>query len=73
MTFTGEWSDPDPEAQLTNGTGMAAIMYLDSSLELGSSGRYAVCYSAAQAATAEARTADTLRRVLRQIVEERAP
>lgn len=73
MTFSGEWSDPDPEAQLTTGTGIAEVMYLDSSLQLGTTGSYAVCYSASQAATAESRTAYTLRRVLRQIAEEREP
>lgn len=72
MTFTGEWSDPDPDAQLTNGSGLAEILYLDSSLQLGVYGSYAVCYSASQAATAQSRTEFTLRRVLRQIAEERA-
>lgn len=73
MSFDGVWSDPDPDAQLTNGTGTAAILYLDSSLTLGVYGSYAVCYSAgATAATAQSRADETVRRVLRQISAEQA-
>lgn len=70
MSFDGEWSDPDPDAVLTNGVGTASIAYLDSSLTLGVYGSYAVCYSSATAATAAARSAQTLQRVLRQIAED---
>lgn len=67
MSFDGEWSDPDPDAPLTNGEGTASIVYLDSSLTLGVYGSYAVCYSSATTATAAERAALTLDRVLRQI------
>jgi len=70
-TFDGEWSDPDPNATLVNGTGLAYITYLDSSLTLGINDQsYAVCYSSATAATVEARSAQTLERVLRQSLRQ---
>lgn len=45
-SFTGQWSDPDPAANPTFGTGTVTVLFQGSSLELGRDASFALCYDA---------------------------
>ena len=43
-TFDGEWSDPDPAANYTFGSGTVAVLFQGSNLSLGADGAFGFCY-----------------------------
>ena len=45
-TFSGEWSNPDPAANYTFGSGTIHILYQGSNLQLGTDATFGFCYDA---------------------------